>query len=708
MFPRLGQSLPIPAPFRPQGMIPRQEIVLSVLRELQDAADTSDLNTMTRVAQEVDHMLVPFQLPSSLCKEFPEWIGMDDSARDLFPADAPMGLLPLNCNGGGNLLFDAVSMLLVGNTGLSLELQVRTVVEMILWKRYYLSEMIDSKVMLQAVRFSLSAEESEEMLNMPIAVLEAIFDADLKASCYPGSYANMWHIYALSSVLKFDIYSIYPMFNLKIRPYFNRVIRPRTLAENFEPRTLHIMWSGQLQSGSVFRPDHFVALVWANDIVFGSPPSELRVSPTTSEELQNKDPQLSYDTLKNKYQITKSTFYRWKNQTVEHCRKVTSRYDAKYFLQACYLEGRVLSLQQFKELFPEISRSSYYNWKQELMNSGGNFSNSTEEASPGESTEQESWSSPEGKLDDPEQHDSVASMFGLGPLKVNVEQAQNMSQKAKRCLQDCIASNTPFPFKLFKRSFPGISRSTYYNWRKEAILFSRGFKNSLGSSEDSSDPDKSQSPQSLSPPSNINQSRPSMKISRQKHKSFKRAYISKKQLREAAKSHLLRSKCSLTKFKLRFPSMSPFFYWLWRNGRKDKKKMVAQTVETKVPVTKVPDSLPEIQTDNMVPVRRMESQNAPPAYNCPVYLQSPLMPAFQVPHQNPMAHLQSSIQQMLALDVVAVANFKVRAKLFLQQRFQEKCFPSFKEFRAYFPFTPRSTYYMWKRALHHGVSLVHG
>ena len=60
------------------------------------------------------------------------------------------------------------------------------------------------------------------------------------------------------------------------------------------------------------------------------------------------------------------------------------------------------------------------------------------------------------------------------------------------------------------------------------------------------------------------------------------------------------------------------------------------------------------------------------------------------------------------MDVVALANFKAKAKLFLQQRFEEKAFPTFKEFRSYFPFTPRSTYYMWKRALHHGVSLVHG
>uniref|UniRef100_A0A3B4U4U8 Vertnin n=1 Tax=Seriola dumerili TaxID=41447 RepID=A0A3B4U4U8_SERDU len=639
-------------------MIPRNEVVLSVLGELQEATESSGLDALTRVALEVDQVLAPFQLPSTPCQEFPEWAGVDDTAHGLYPADAPRGLLPVNCKGEGNLLFDAVSMLLVGSTGLSLEIQVRTVVEMVLWKRYYLSGMIDSKMMLQAVRFSLCAEESEDMLNLPVTVLEAIFDADVKASCFPGSYANMWHVYALSSVLQFDIYSIYPMFNLKIRPYFNRVIRPRTWPKDSEPQTLHIMWSGELQSDGLFRPNNFVALAQATDLTFGSPDSEQRASPIKSEELLNQDSQLSYPSLKDKYNITKRTFYRWKRQTQEHCKKSAARYEAKYFLQACYLEGKLIPLHQFKEFFPEISRSSYYNWKHELLKSGGNFStsSSTGEISPGESTEQEAWSSPEAKQDEPDHHDSVASMFGLSLGKLDLERAQNVThmQEAKRCLQNCIAVNASLPFRVFKRNFPGISRSTYYNWRREAMLFSRGYKGSVGSSEDSSDADKSQSPKSLSPVlPNIHQAAmPRMRICRRKHRSFRLAYMSKKQLRDAAKLHVQKSKWSLTKFKLKFPSMSPCFYWLWRSRQNRKKKMVVQchTLLGKAPID----------------------------------------------------------EQMFAMDVVALANFKAKAKLFLQQRFEEKSFPTFKEFRSYFPFTPRSTYYMWKRALHHGVSLVHG
>lgn len=579
---------------------------------------------------------------------------------------------------------------------------------MVLWKRYYLSGMIDSKMMLQAVRFSLCGEESEDMINLPVTVLEAIFDADVKASCFPGSYANMWHVYALSSVLQFNIYSVYPMFNLKIRPYFNRVIRPRTWSNDSEPQTIHIMWSGKLHSKSLFRPNHFVALVQTGDLALGSPNSEARPSPIKSEELLSHDVQLSYPNLKDKYNITKRTFYRWKRQTQEHCKKSAARYEAKYFLQSCYLEGKLIPLHQFKEIFPEISRSSYYNWKHELLKTGGHFSTSSSngDVSPGESTEQEAWSSPEGKQNEPEHHDSVACMFGLSMGKLDLERAHGVAnmQEAKRCLQNSIAMNTSLPFRIFKRSFPRISRSTYYNWRREALLFNRGYKGNLGSSEEGSDADKCQSPNSLSPVCPNRPVLPRGRICRRKHKSFRLAYMSKKQLRDAAKLHVQKSKWSLTKFKLKFPSMSPCFYWLWRSSQNRKKKVVTQNAEIRLP-----DNHENSAAQNRVIERVTISQHGLPYVERPKHLESSPLPSFAAPHSGHTLHSKVPRgEQMFAMDVVALANFKAKAKLFLQQRFEQKSFPTFKEFRSYFPFTPRSTYYMWKRALYHGVSLVHG
>lgn len=108
-------------------MIQRNEVVLSVLGELQEATESSGLDSLTRVALEVERVLAQFQLPSNPCQDFPEWTGIDEMAHSLLPVDSPPGLLPLSCKGEGNLLFDAASMLLVGSTRLSLELQVSIV-----------------------------------------------------------------------------------------------------------------------------------------------------------------------------------------------------------------------------------------------------------------------------------------------------------------------------------------------------------------------------------------------------------------------------------------------------------------------------------------------------------------------------------------------------------------------------------------------------
>ncbi|KAK6294893.1 hypothetical protein J4Q44_G00341190 [Coregonus suidteri] len=741
-------------------MIQRKEVVLSVLGELQDATESSGLDALTRVALEVYQVLTPFTLPSSPYREFPDWAGIDGVARSLYPADAPGGLLPLVCKGEGNLLFDAASMLLVGTASLRLELQVRTVVEMLLWKRYYLGGMIDSKVMLQAARFSLCAEESEDMLNLPLSVLEAIFDADVKASCFPGSYANMWHLYALSSVLRCNIYSVYPMYNLKIRPYFNRLIRPRSYPKDVNPVTMHIMWSGELEGGSSssrFRPRVFVALVQASDLQVGSPNDELRVPPLKTLELLNGDSHLSYSSLKDKYNITKSTFYRWRRQTQEHRKKSAARYEAKHFLQACYLEGKLIPLHLFKELFPEISRSTYYAWKHELISSGGSFSTlSAGEVSPGDSTEQESWSSPESKPGqeedhevepDPERHDSVASLFGLNynSDKMDGERAQSMAlmQEAKKVLQNCIAMNTSFPFRIFKRSFPGISRSTYYNWRREAMLFNRGYK--VGSRENSLDADKSSPTGGLSPIVGTESHGhaaavfPRAKICRNNHKGFRMVFLRRKKLREAAKVKVWRSKWPLSRFRVKYPSLSLCFYWLWRNSASRTRKeeittpslemdrseviimennnnavkgngmmmmmMAEREIKTRAPIQDVFSFEGDPTEDLRGPVT-MASVTSP--FDAPLPLpRSPLL----LPLTNPTkmsAATTATDDQMFVMDLVVLANFKAKAKLFLQQRFEEKSFPTFKEFRSYFPLTPRSTYYMWKRALHHGVPLVHG
>ncbi|KAF7690587.1 vertnin [Silurus meridionalis] len=684
-------------------MIQRKEVVLSVLEELQEATESVGLDALIKVALEVEQVLAPFRLPTALCSEISSWMGIDAVAHRLYPADAPAGLLPLVCKGGGNLLFDAASMLLVGSTSLSLELQVRTVVEMLLWKQYYLCGMIDSKVMLQASRFSLCTEESQDMLKLPMQVLEAIFDADIKASCFPNSYANMWHVYALASVLQCSIYSVYPMYNLKIRPYFNRLIRPRKWPKDTDPITLHIMWSGDLEAGSVFKPRNFVALIHAGELKIGSPGSEQRLSSVKTTDLPKEDSQLSYSTLKDKFNITKSTFYRWRRQSMEYHKKSVARYEAKHFFQACYKEGKLIPQNQFRAFFPEISRSTYYAWKHELMVTGSIGSgSSTGEVSPRDGTEQDYWSSPESTKQ-PSQ-ESFASMMAVKSEKLEGERFQSaaLMQEAKKSLQNCITTNMSFPYRIFKRRFPGISRSTYYNWRREALLFTP-FKDLSGSGEESSDPEKIQNPRKkLLPPGMLSSHRgvQRVRLSGCSQKGLRLIYLQRKKLRQNAKERVQKFKMSLFKFKLRFPSISSYYYWLWRCKKSEKEPVLSFEADNTERRLEAGDDLP----------KRKENEEQFNFDGNAEYLSNRMIdtnPEIS-PSRYPLSEKTNSNEQMFVMDVVALANFKAKAKLFLQQRFEEKSFPTFKEFRSYFPLMPRSTYYMWKRALHHGVPLVHG
>lgn len=574
---------------------------------------------------------------------------------------------------------------------------------MLLWKRYYLSGMMDSEMMLHAVRFSLCADKSEEMLGLSSAILEAIFDADVKASCFPGSYANMWHMYAVASVLEFKICSVYPMFNHKIRPYFNRVIHPRAWPISADLPTLHIMWSGHLQS-KAFKPDNFVALV--NPLALESQHSG-HASPVVKKMMKKKrkgyqknDLELSYTSLKKKYRITKRTYYRWKKKTQEYCNKSTARYEAKHFMQACFMKGQLIPLHEFMEHFPEISRSSYYNWKHELLRSGGNkTSSSGAETSSGDSTEQEPCSSPEER-----DHRIVSRSLGQSLDKLFLERAHGVAsmQEAKRCLQNSIALKISLPFRIFKRSFPGISRSTYYNWRREALELcerdSQGGCRSPALAVANKSPILSQFPG----PSSVGHHVVRTRVKRSRHRSFMLAYLSKKHLRDTAKVHIRRAKWSLIKFKVKFPSISCCFYWLWR-GRKSRKKAVQQST-----AGHPHEALKAMEggtgpTSDALERKMVNDQCATP--QAPKYP----MASFDTPYPRYILHAQVPVhERMLGMDVVAMANMKAEAKLFLQRRFEQKAFPTFREFRLYFPFTPRSTYYMWKRALYHGVSLIQG
>lgn len=675
-------------------MIQRHQLVQSVLQELQEATECFGLAGLATAALEAERTLSSFSLPGYCGRQLQEELEVDRVAKSLYPEDAPRNMLPLACKGEGNHLFEAASVLLWGNTNLGLELQVRTAVEMLLHKRYYLNGMIDSKVMLQAARYSLCTEESPEMTSLPLAILEAIFDADVKATCFPGTYANMWHVYALASVLQCNIYSIYPMSNLKIRPYFNRLIRPRTCG--LQVSTLHIMWSGQQLSSQVFKAQYFVAVVGLEELESTSPSPEPQVQPVKTLELLNDDPQVTYSNLRERFSITKSTFYRWKRQSREHRQKAAARFAAKHFLQSCFQEGNIVPLQHFRQMFPEISRSTYYAWKHEMQSMINGVA-----PSPADGVL--SKESQVCKLETLHVGtDGAAKFEGSLESKSCLNSNQNgiSMQGAKSYLEKCIAMNTLVPYRSFKRSFPGISRSTYYNWRRKAIKGNPNFEPPEALSVNQPPLLNRKSylpfvPRSLSVRKTLNSHQPGSQTPLWTKPSL---FSWQKQLRDLAKKHVCQWQMPFCKFRLRYPGVSSTAYWFWR------RRSNSQSKRQQPSSGKISKHLHQV-TSETGEKAELGFHPPPQGERAPVVLDK----QSARPYNAMISDCKMSDRvdnSMFVMDVITTAQFKAQAKLFLQQRFESKTFPTYKEFRARFPLTARSTYYMWKRALHDGLTLV--
>ncbi|XP_026520056.1 vertnin [Notechis scutatus] len=670
-------------------MIQRHHLVQSMLQKLQDATECHGSEKLIRAALTSRRMLSSLSLPSYRGRQFQEELEVDRVAKSLYPEDAPRNMLPFICKGKGNHLFEAASVLLWGNTSLTLELQLRTVVEMLLYKQYYFNGMIDSKVMLQAARYFLCTDKSPEMTLLPLATLEAIFDADIKASCFPGSYVNMWHVYALASVLQCNIYSIYPMSNLKIRPYFNRLIRPRTC--NLQTSTLHIMWSGKQISSQVFEAQYFVPVMGLEELEPPESVPEPQVQPVKTLELLNKDPQVTYSNLRERYNITKSTFYRWRRQSREHRQKAAARFAAKHFLQSCFQEGTTIPLQHFRQLFPEISRSTYYAWKHELQSVDNHEVSASSDVTLSKVPQMyKLHTSPDsaGKSEEGQSSKDFLSHNKNG----------TSMQGAKSYLEKCISMNSLVPYRNFKRSFPGISRSTYYNWRRKAIKGNPNFKPPQPLSVIQK-PNLYLSLKSgnLANMKMVNGQHPGPRIFMGIKQSL---YSWQQQARKLARKRVCQWNMPFYKFRLRYPNISSTTYWFW------KKKSVKETEEYCLPLTVASQNLQQTPSSSEINRKaelKFHSTHPEEFAPVPVDKQMPKPYSTAIPDYQMSEKVNSS---MFVMDVIATAQFKAQAKLFLQQRFESKTFPTYKEFRAHFPLTARSTYYMWKRALYDGLTLV--
>ena len=176
--------------------------------------------------------------------------------------------MPIKTLGDGNCLYRAISILCIGNETLYTELRARTTCELVIHSDFYLcsdkcSCLAFDGTLIKDV-LALSSLNCPHTANADIC--KTAFQLDCLESSVMGTWANMWHVYRLASVLGRQILSVYPDFNetKQMRPAFNCCVQPR-MHKSYENTVSNftVMWSRigpPLQRGK-WVLNHFVACI---------------------------------------------------------------------------------------------------------------------------------------------------------------------------------------------------------------------------------------------------------------------------------------------------------------------------------------------------------------------------------------------------------------------------------------------------------------
>ena len=124
-------------------------------------------------------------------------------------------------------------MLCIVDESLHIELRSRVTCELVLHFTHYLKEEVISaydpliNTSSKSIRNTLVVTSPSFSLATPDKCLaEEVFQMECLETPIIGSFSAMWHVHALASVLKRQVLSIYPDFNHRIQPAYNKLIYP--------------------------------------------------------------------------------------------------------------------------------------------------------------------------------------------------------------------------------------------------------------------------------------------------------------------------------------------------------------------------------------------------------------------------------------------------------------------------------------------------
>lgn len=191
---------------------------------------------------------------------------VDEYSCSLIPFDVPGNSTLIACTvyGDGNCLYRSGSILCSGHEEDFRELRIRVIAELCLHEELYL----DSDFLSNghdnrndyAEKYSQYVQNymAEKVKGNP-AIVKRLFEDQVFVARMNGVWGTMWELHALASVLKTNIYSVYPMYGYNVRSDLHRWVKAR------EPvaRTAFIMWTNSkgVTNPRAWSPDHFVVLV---------------------------------------------------------------------------------------------------------------------------------------------------------------------------------------------------------------------------------------------------------------------------------------------------------------------------------------------------------------------------------------------------------------------------------------------------------------
>lgn len=199
-----------------------------------------------------------------------EGFRVHNQALDLWPDDVPYKAirLPVMVRADGDCLPGSGSVFVFGNDSHADEIRVRIVSELALNSQFYLDENNLVKGLPEEGNshhikkaFAMYSEEYEAGSVLTDTVIERIFQQELLKITKPKTYMGIWQLFALASVLKMPIFSMYPnKGNPVVRKHLHRIVLPR---ERQRDDIAYIMWSSTRNDmiDQAWIPNHFVPVL---------------------------------------------------------------------------------------------------------------------------------------------------------------------------------------------------------------------------------------------------------------------------------------------------------------------------------------------------------------------------------------------------------------------------------------------------------------